>query len=114
MIQTILMLIPQEAYLPAMVIGAILIIFGARKIGIGIIVGIILFALLGPFIDAIIDMLPGWLLALLCLFFILSLIRLIFGNGAADHLIGRLLYDLIRAPFLFVGWLLRGFGPRNR
>lgn len=113
MLQTLLMLIPQEAYLPAMVIGGLLIVVGARKLGIGIIVGVILFALLGPFIDSLVDALPPWLFALLCLFLILSLFRLMFGNRVADHVIARFLYDFLRAPFLFLRWLLRGFGPRN-
>jgi hypothetical protein len=114
MAQTLLMLIPQEAYLPAMVIGALLIIVGARKIGMGIIVGIIALAFLGPFIDALVDILPPWLFALLCLLLVMSLFRLVFGNRVADHVIARLLYDFIRAPFLFMRWLLHGFGQRNR
>lgn len=113
MIQTLMMLIPQEAYLPAMFIGALLIILGARKIGMGIFLSIIFFAVFGPFVYALIDSLPAWLFAILCLLIVVSLFRMFFGNRVTDHVLGRLLYDLIRAPFHFMGWLLRGFGRRN-
>ena len=60
-----LMFLPEEAYLAALILGAILVMIGFKKSGTGIIGLVILMALLGPLIDSVFEMLPGWVLLLL-------------------------------------------------
>lgn len=114
MITTLLTLIPQEAYLPMLVLAGLLMIIGLRQIALGIFGLILALAFFGPFIDALVDSLPPWLFALLVLGFVLMLFRLVFGRRVADNVISFLLYDLIMAPFRFIRWLLRGFWPGRR
>ena len=114
MLNALFMIVPQEAYILLIMLAAFLILFGMRQLGAGLLLTVILLAIFGPFIDSLIDCLPDWLFALLCLGLIIILFRLIFGKGVADQVIGRLVYDLIRAPFLFMAWVLRGFRPRGR
>jgi len=114
MFRTFLMFIPQEAYLVALVCAGLLMVLGFRQIATGIIGTIVVLALFGPFIDALVDSLPSWLFALLILGFVLSIFRLIFGRGVTDQLIAFLLYDLLLAPLRFIRWLIRGFGPGGR
>lgn len=114
MISSLLMFVPQEAYLPLLVFGGLLMIIGFRRIALGLVGTVLALAMFGPFIDALVESLPSWLFALLVLGFVLSIFRLVFGARVADNVISFLLYDLIRAPFRIIGWLLRGFGPRRR
>jgi hypothetical protein len=81
---------------------------GALKLG----GAIILMALLSPCVDSFVEQLPSWLLVILFLIFMLLMMRLLLGRGIADRLIAHFLYDLIRAPFLLIGWFLRGMKPR--
>lgn len=114
MIQTVLMFIPQEAYVTLIVLSGLLIMVGLRRMGFALLGSVILIALLGPFIDAMIGELPPWAFYGLCLFCGLSLLRLIFGPRVADYLIARLLYNLLMTPFWFLRWLFTGFRPGPR
>lgn len=113
MFTTLLMFIPEEAYVLALVGAGLLMIIGFRQLALTLFGTILFLALFGPFIDAIVESLPPWLFAILMLCFVISLIRMIFGRGVSDRLISNLLYDLLMAPFRFMRWLLRGFGPRR-
>lgn len=114
MVSTLLMFVPQEAYLPLLVLAGLLMIIGLRRIAMGILGTVLALAMFGPFIDALIDSLPPGLFALLMLALVLSLFRLIFGRRVVENVISFLLYDLLLAPFRFLRWLLRGFGPGRR
>jgi hypothetical protein len=71
---------------------------------------VILTLLAGPFIDALLDMLPGWMLLLLLLWVGVALFRwvlsLILGARAADEAVGSLAADVIRAGFRLLFLLL--------
>jgi len=114
MFTTLLMLIPQEAYLPMLVLAGLLMVVGLRHIALGIVGTVLALAMFGPFIDALIDSLPPWLFALLMLAFVLTIFRLMFGRRVVENVISFLLYDLLMAPFRFLRWLLSGFGPGRR
>ena len=107
MLNGLLSFIPQSAFLPAMVIGGILVILGLRGIGFGIIGTIILLALLGPFITALTDALPAPLFSILALVSVFFLFKLIFGKRVAENLLSFVVWELIRAPFRFIAWLFR-------
>ena len=114
MIQSLLMLIPTEAYLPLMVIAGLMMIIGMRKIAMTIITSVLAMAILGPFIDALINSLPYWAVFLLMMAFFLSLFRLLLGGRIFDHVMALIVYDLIRAPFRLLLWLLGAAILRRR
>ncbi len=84
--------------------------------------GIVLMLLLAPFIESFVSSLPWWV-NLLLLFgigwaVIRGLSRFVLGARAADHMVGTLAADVVRAlfravffalalPFRFIGWMLR-------
>lgn len=85
--------------------------------------GLVLMLVLSPFISALVEALPFWLLAILLLLFGLSLLRalsnFVIGPGATDEMVGTLAADVVRSgvraaffiltlPFRAIGWLLRG------
>jgi hypothetical protein len=108
----LILLVPQEAWLPLMVIGGLLIIIGFRRAGLGIIGTICMLALFVPFFDALVYALPEelfWPLMIVCSFMV---IRAIFGRRVMDNLLSYLLWEIIRAPFRFLGWFFRGMGRR--
>jgi hypothetical protein len=108
MINALLFLVPEQAWVLVLVVAGILMILGFHKMAWTLVGSIILLALLSPFIDALIDVLPLWLITILIVIFSISFFRLIFGRRIADNVISYLIYDLIRAPFRFIFWLLRG------
>ena len=112
MINSILFLLPPETWVCLLVLAGILMIIGFRKAALGIVASVVLLAIFSPFIDSLIDALPTWILIILMIIFVMSILRFVFGRGVADHLIARLLYDVILMPFRFFGWLFRG--PRRR
>jgi hypothetical protein len=114
MLKALLMFIPTEAYLTLMVIAGIMMMIGMRKIASTIIVSVLAMAMFGPFIEAIIDSLPSWALILVMVAVALSLIRVLMGRQIFAHVASFLIYDLIRAPFRLLFWLLGAFIPRRR
>jgi hypothetical protein len=83
---------------------------------------IVLMLLTAPFIESFVSALPGWLNLLLLLgigwVVIRGLSRFVLGARAADHMVGALAADVVRAlfravlvvltlPFRFIGWMLR-------
>lgn len=112
MIQPLLCLFPPETWVCLLALAGILMVIGFRKAAFGLAVSVLLIAMLSPFIDSLIYELPPWILAVLMFLCGISLLRLILGRRVADHIIGRLLYDLIRMPFRFIGWIFRGPGRR--
>jgi hypothetical protein len=105
--QTLLCLVPQEAWLPLMVLAGILVIVGFKSIGGKIFVGIILLALLAPFAEGLIEALPTPLLLLLLIALPFIFFRMIFGRRVTENILSAFLWTLIKAPFRFLGWLLR-------
>jgi hypothetical protein len=110
-------LLPDE-FMPLAIAGIglalILGIIGLRKAA-SLIGGICLLLVTAPFFDALFDGLPTWLflltLPVLLVLVIRWLVRMVIGQRAADHLVGTLAADLIRAiillPFRILGLLFR-------
>lgn len=73
---------------------------------------IVLFALLSPFLYAVFDQLPAWLLILLMVGFIFSIARVLlnalFGKGATDQFVGQVMFALFSLPFRIIGNIIRG------
>lgn len=107
MMQRLIYLLPQEAWIVLLVLGGFLMMFGFRKAAVGLIGTVVLMAIFSPFIDALMESLPMWILVIIMLFFALSLFRFMIGRRVADHVTAHLLYDVIVMPFRFIGWLFR-------
>jgi hypothetical protein len=103
----LLFLATPEMWILLLVIAGLLMIIGFRTTGLQLLGGVILLIIFTPFLESLIDILPLWLLIILTFFCLVSLLRLFLGARIADQLIADLLYDLIRFPFRFLGWLLR-------
>jgi hypothetical protein len=73
---------------------------------------IVLFALLSPFLYAIFDQLPAWLLILIMIGFVFSIARVLlnalFGMGATDQFVGQVMFALFAMPFRIIGNMIRG------
>lgn len=114
MFELLLAFLPDQA-LPLIIVGlGLALILGiiSRSFAFSILGTVILFAILSPFIDALFDSLPLWLLILLMLFFGLSLLKLVmntlFGREATGHFLGELLFAIFAMPFRLLGHLIRG------
>lgn len=107
MLNTLLCLIPEQAWLPLMVLAGILIILGFRKAGSGIVMTILLLALLGPLAAGLMEALPTPLFFLLILCLPFFLFRMLFGRRVSENVLSYFLWSLIKAPFRFLAWLLR-------
>jgi hypothetical protein len=120
----LLALIPDEALILVIVaIGFGLMLGIIRgKAAASMIGGLLLFIVLGPFVEALLEVLPWWLTLVLLGVVLLSLLRafssLLLGSRASDHMVGILAADVVRfcflgvfqillMPFRIVGWLLR-------
>ena len=114
MLKALLMFIPTEAYLTLMVVAGIMMMIGMRKIASSIILSVLAMAIFGPLIETLIDSLPLWALILVMIAAAFSLIRLVMGRRIFEHVASRFVYDLIRAPFRIIRWLLGAIIPRRR
>jgi len=109
---TLWWLLPDEA-MPLVIVGiGLALILGLirGRAATGLLGAVILLSLAGPFIDALLGTLPGWLLLLVLLFVAVALFRsalsLLLGARAADEAVGNLAADVIRAGFRLLFLLL--------
>ena|SRR6266852_1661852 len=87
----------------------------SRRAAFNILGGVVLLLLLAPFIEMLIDGLPGWVVLALLVGVMLSSLRalssLLLGRRAADHMVGQLAAGLVlgifRLAFAPVRWVLR-------
>ena len=107
MINPILFLIPEEAWVLVLVVAGFMMIIGFRRLAWSLVASICVLALISQFVDTFLDALPLWLLAMLMIGFGLSFLQLILGRRIADNVLSYLIYDLIRAPFRILFWVLR-------
>ena len=112
MTQALLCFSTPETWILLLAAAGIIMMIGFRKTAAGLAGSVMLLALLLPFIQTLMNTLPMWVLVVIMVVFGMSLFRLIFGRRVADHLIARILYDFIRLPFRFFGWIFRGPGRR--
>lgn len=113
----LLALLPDDALILAIIaigIGLIIGVF-SRRAAFGYVGMIVLYALLAPFIDALFDILPLWLVLLILTIFLLGIARaglnMLFGRRATDTFVGLLMWNFFALPFRFLGYLL---GIRRR
>jgi hypothetical protein len=110
--RTLWLWLPDEALALVIIgIGLALIIGLIRgRAAMGLLGTVVLVLLAGPFIDALLDTLPGWMLFLLLLFVAVALFRgalsLLLGARAADEAVGNLAADVIRVGFRLLFLLL--------
>ena len=114
MLELLLAFMPDEA-LPVIIVGlgfALILGIISRSVVFSILGTIILFALLSPFIDALFDSLPLWLLLLIMLIVGFTLLKFVmttlFGKEATGHVLGQLLMAIFILPFRILGLLIRG------
>lgn len=113
----LLSFLPDQAMILVIIAAAFGLMVGivSRRALAGVIMFVVLSAILGPFIDAIMDTLPLWFLIVLMGFFILFIIQTLtkslFGKGASDNFMGHMLWALFSAPFRIIGYLV---GIRRR
>ena len=109
MMSLVMAFLPDSAMILMIVFLAIALMIGivSRKAAYGIIGTIILFALLSPFVDSLLDFLPLWLLIILMGIFFLSIGHLvltrIFGKGVANIFLGHLVWAIFSFPFRLIG-----------
>ncbi len=104
----ILLFLPDELIILLIVGGGFAMIFGARRLGGSLIVMAIALAVLPGILAPLFDMLPGYLLVVLLLFFLVSTVfsglrwlsSLIIGGRATDNMVGSLAADVVKATFL--------------
>ena len=112
MFEVLIMFIPEEAYLVALVAAGILMICGARRLALSLFVTVLLLAMLGPCFDVLMEALPPFVLVIISLVCLVSIFKMIVGQRVAGNLASFVLYDIIRAPFRFIGWLIGGLFRR--
>ncbi len=118
--RTLWLWLPDEA-MPLVIVGVgLALMLGLIRVrtALSVLGTVILLLLAGPFIEALIETLPGWMILLLVLFVVLALFRgvlsLLLGERAAAHTIGILAADMIRLcfgllflPFRILWWVFR-------
>jgi len=110
--RTLWLWLPDEAMaLVIVAIGLALIVGLVRgRTAPGLLGMVVLVLLAGPFIDSLLDTLPGWVLLLLLLWVALGLFRwvlsVLLGARAADEAVGSLAADVIRTGFRLLFFLL--------
>ena len=96
-----------EILVGLMVISGILVILGFRKAGLGL-AGLTLGAVVfGPVVTRLLDGLPMAARLAVCIAGLLLAFRMIFGRAVSAYVLGRILYDLIRAPVRMLARLIR-------
>ena len=109
----LLAFLPENFLLILLIFIGIALMFGifSRQKAFGFIKIIVLFALLSPFLYAIFDQLPAWLLILILIGFIFSVARVLlgalFGKGATDQFMGQVMFALFAMPFRAIGAFLK-------
>lgn len=108
-----LALLPDNFLIIVLVIIGIALIFGilTRQRAFNLVGIVVIIALLSPFVYALFDNLPLWLLILLMFALILGMLRVmlnvLFGKGATDQFIGQTMFAVFALPFRLLGALFR-------
>jgi hypothetical protein len=115
-LETLLMLLPDEALPLLIALGGLALIVGllSPKRLLGFLGLFVLFIALSPFIENLIGGLTlGWQLLIFIVFGIILLrdvLCLVLGRKAGGWLLGRLVYQLVVLPFRLVGMAFRTTG----
>lgn len=86
----------------------------SRSAAFGLIGMLLLFALLGPFVEGIMGDMPPWVGLIILVVVILALLRgvasVVLGRRAADHMVGILAADCVRFAFRLLFLPFRAVG----
>ncbi len=107
MLNLILAFIPREFWVLALMAAGFLMIIGQSRVAWGIVLTIVVMSVATPVMDSLIEQLPGWILCILAVAMILSILRLVLGRDIFSHLAAIFIWNMLCAPFRFLGWLLR-------
>ncbi|MEW6259413.1 MAG: hypothetical protein AB1547_05850 [Thermodesulfobacteriota bacterium] len=102
------MMMPQVFYPVLLTFSGLLMIIGFRKLALAIFGGVLLKALLGPFVRSFLQSLPSWAYAVAIGVFILYAASLVFGRKRTEGTLVQILAAVLLAPFRFLWWLIRG------
>jgi hypothetical protein len=114
MLTFLLTILPENFLIIIIVFADLGLILGlvSRQAAFGILWTIVILALAMPFVDALFDSLPLWVLILLMIAFGFMLLRwvftLLFGRKTTAHLLALILHDIFLLPFRIIKSLLRG------
>jgi hypothetical protein len=114
MLTFLLTILPENFWIIIMVFAGIGLMLGiiSRQAAFGVLGTIVILALAIPFIDALFEDLPLWVLILLMIVFGFMFIRwtfnLFFGKRTTDHFAALILHDIFLLPFRFIRYLFRG------
>jgi hypothetical protein len=104
-----------ESFFPLLIVGigfALILGIISRQRAFGFIGFIVLFLLISPFVYALFDQLPVWLLLAIFVVVIFSAFRAIlgfcFGKGATDQFVGQVMFAAFSMPFRLLGRLFQG------
>jgi len=90
----------------ALILGVI-----SRQRAFGIVGSLVLFLLISPFIYALFDKLPVWMILAVFVVVILSAFRAIlgfcFGKGSTDQFVGQVMFAAFSMPFRLLGRLFQ-------
>lgn len=115
----ILAFIPQEAILPMVVLGGIAMALQLRGIASALFTMAALIIFLPMLLEPVLDMLPEWTFPFLEIFLCISIagtvITLLIGKNAKDHMVGILAADFIKwllfTPFTMAARIIRWLIP---
>lgn len=109
--KTLLWFFPQELIVLLIVGAALCLILGLRKVAGSLFMAGILMTIVPPFLEPLLSSLPWWVLVLGAGFFLLAMFRqissLLLGRSAANHMVGVLAADLVKALIFFPATVLR-------
>jgi hypothetical protein len=113
--RNLILLVPQELVVFMIVGAGLAMIVGARRFAAGLLGAAFAVIFLPVLLAPLFDLLSGWLLVILLVFFAMGMLRTLFemtiGRQSTDHMVGTLAADVVRsmllAPFRMIGWLFR-------
>lgn len=113
MIAFLVSLLP-DSYLPLIIVGgglAIILGIVSARAFLGFLGLLLLFVILAPFVESLMNTLPIWILLLICIWFAFFVLRTILtfllGEHGSGTFMGHLFYDLVRLPFILLSRIFR-------
>jgi hypothetical protein len=105
---------PDEGLILLILLAGLALMAGFRTAAAGLVGTVVLFTVLGPFVEGVVAGLdPFWqflILAIVALVMVRAAVGLLLGKRTASHLAALLLHDFILLPFRALGWF---FGRRR-
>lgn len=108
MLANLRMLIPRQVYVLGLVGIGIATVIGtfSPAMAMGLLLRLCLIVMLLPFLSPLIKTLPDWAVGLLCLYLVMSLIRVFFGKRVQENVVSMILFNLMAFPFKVIRRLI--------